>query len=113
MKTLIKTAMVTIAVGAVSVVGMPGAQAATQHCPKPAGSVKVETNNATNTVQTDLAPGTQVCVKAGTKITYVTVAADGTITQTAIKNAKGKPLGISYYVGIPCEGSSCYPSNPY
>ena len=40
------------------------------------------------------------------------MAANGTITQTAIKNKNGKPLGISYYVGIPCTGSSCYP-NPY
>ena len=110
MKTLIKTAMVTVAVGAVSLVGMPGAQAATQHCPRPAGSVKVETNGASNTVKTKLAPGTRVCVKAGTKITYVTVARKGTITQTAIKNKNGKPLGISYYVGTPCQSSSCYPS---
>jgi len=57
--------------------------------------------------------GTRVCVKAGTEIAYVTAAANGTITETAIKNAKGKPLGISYHVGIPCEGSSCYPGNPY
>jgi len=112
MHTLIKTTLVTIAVGAAGLVGVPAAQAATEHCPRPSGSVKVETNGASNTVQTNLAPGTRVCVKAGTKITYVTVAANGTITQTAIKNAKGKPLGISYYVGIPCTGSSCYPS-PY
>ena len=111
MHTLIKTALVTVAVGAASLMGVP-AQAATAHCPMPSGSVKVETNGASNSVQTNLAPGTQVCVKAGTKITYVMVAANGTITQTAIKNKKGKPLGISYYVGIPCTGSSCYP-NPY
>ena len=111
MQTLIKTALVTVAVGAASLAGVP-AQAATEHCPRPSGSVKVETNGASNTVQTNLAPGTQVCVKAGTKITYVTVAANGTITQTAIRNKNGKPLGISYYVGIPCQSSSCYPS-PY
>ena len=78
MTSLIRTALVTVAVGAVSLVGMPGAQAATQHCPRPAGAVKVETNGASNTVKTPLAPGTSVCVKAGTKITYVAVASTST-----------------------------------
>ena len=110
MKTLIKAALVTVTVGAAGLVGVPGAQAVTQHCPSPAGSVKVETNGASNTVQTNLAPGTQVCVKAGTKITYVTVAQNGTITQTAIRNSNGKPLGISYYVAVPCTGYSCQPA---
>jgi hypothetical protein len=114
MNTFFKVALVTTTVGAASLIGVP-AQAATAHCPRPAGSVKVETDGASNTVKTKLAPGTEVCVKAGTKITYVTVSAKGTITQTAITNKKGKPLGISYYVGTPCK-SYCvpdYPSNPY
>ena len=33
-------------------------------------------------------------------------------TFEAVKNKYGKPLGISYYVGVPCTSSSCYP-NPY
>jgi hypothetical protein len=114
MNTLIKTALVTVTVGAASLIGVP-AQAATEHCPRPAGSVKIETDGASNTVKTKLAPGTQVCVKAGTKITYVTVSAKQTITQTKITNKKGKPLGISYYVAIPCKYKCVpdYPSNPY
>ena len=109
MKTLIKTAMVTVAVGAVSLIGMPAGQAATEHCPGSDGPGKVETDGVSNTVQTNLTPGTEVCVKAGNLITYVIVAADGTITQTALTNTKGKPLGISYYVGVPCE-YDCEPS---
>jgi hypothetical protein len=75
------------------------AQAATQHCPghNLPGSGKVETSGSSNTVKTKLPDGTSVCVKAGTEITYVTVV-NGKITQTAITNKKGKPLGISYYV---------------
>lgn len=103
MHTRIKSGLVVAAVCAATLVGTPVASAATERCPSPAGSVKVETDGASNTVQTDLAPGTEVCVKAGTQITYVTVAWDGTITQTAITNKRGIPLGISYYVGIPCD----------
>lgn len=94
------------------VFSMP-AQAATMHCPMTGDSVKVETSGASNTVSTDLEPGTEVCVKAGTKTTTVTVDANGNITQTAITNRRGKPLGISYYVYTPgdeeppCTGYYC------
>ncbi len=108
MHTRIKSGLVVAAVCAVTLVGTPVANAATAHCPSPPGSVKVETDGASNTVETDLAPGTEVCVKAGTRITYVIVDEDGTITQTAIRNKKGKPLGISYYVGIPCDDHDPY-----
>ena len=106
MKSLLKAIVVAGFLAASLVAVAPAANAVTEHCPVPAGSVKVELDGSSNTVQTNLAPGTSVCVKAGTEITYVTVAADGTITQTAITNKNGTPLGISYYVGIPC-------TNPY
>ncbi len=108
MKNLIKPALVVGAVCLSSLVAVP-AQAVTAHCTAPSGSVKVEINGTSNkTVQTNLASGTVVCVKAGTKITMVLVAADGTITQTAITNKTGKPLGISYYVAPPpCTSYTC------
>ncbi len=95
-----KFGLAAAGVMAAGLISMP-AHAATQHCPMTEGSVKVETNGASNTVATGLEQGTEVCVKAGTQITYVTVGADGKITQTTIKNRKGKPLGISYYVYTP------------
>lgn len=72
-------------------------QAATMHCSTTDYPNKVEVDGDLKTVQTGLEPGTEVCIKAGTKVTYVTVADDGTITQSAIKNANGKALAISYY----------------
>lgn len=108
MHARIKSGLVVAAVCAATMVGTPVAQAVTQHCPSPEGSVKVETDGASNTIHTDLAPGTEVCVKAGTRITYVVVASDGTITQNDIRNKKRKPLGISYYVGIPCDDDDPY-----
>ncbi len=114
MHARIKSGLVVAAVCAATMVGTPAAHAVTEHCPSTEGSVKVETDGASNTVQTDLAPGTEVCVKAGTRITTVYVAFDGTITQTAITNKRGKPLGISYYVGVPCEDSyGCEDPDPY
>lgn len=92
-----------VAASAVVMAGLVSApaQAATQHCPMTDESVKVETNGRSNTVSTGLAAGTEVCVKAGTRIATVTVDAAGKITQTAIVNKKGKALGISYYVYTP------------
>lgn len=59
-----------------------------------------------------LAPSTRgVCVKAGTGITFVVVAEDGTITQSAITNKKGVPVGISNFVYVPGE-PPCEP-DPY
>jgi hypothetical protein len=98
-----------VAVLALSGLVAAPAQAATEHCEghSAPGSGKVETGGAGNSVATDLADGTAVCVKAGTEVTTVTVVG-GRITQTAITNKKGKPLGISYYVpadpGVPGGG---------
>ena len=73
------------------------ASATTEHCDSTKYPNKVEVDAGT-TVQTDLKPGTQVCIKAGTKTTIVTVDADGKITQDAILNKPGNAyLGISYY----------------
>lgn len=110
MRINLTKSLVTVAVcAATALVAAPPAQAASAHCPIPEGAEKVETDGAGNTVQTDLEPGTVVCVKAGNRITYVTVAEDGTITQRAIGNINGMPLGISYYVAVPCTQYSCYP----
>ena len=84
------------------------AQGATAHCSKTDFPNKVEVSGDRKTVQTGLEPGTAVCIKAGTKVTFVTVDANGNITQSAIKNKNGKPLGISYYAygkeyEPPCE----------
>jgi hypothetical protein len=77
-----------------------GAQAntgASEQCDSTAYPNKVEANAGT-TVHTNLAPGTVVCIKAGTKTTIVNVDANGDITQNAILNKPGNAyLGISYY----------------
>ena len=101
-----RSVLAGVAVLALSGLVAGPAQAVTEHCPghNAPDSGKVELDNAGNSVPTDLADGTEVCVKAGTQITTVTVM-DGMITQTAITNKKGKPLGISYYV--PGEEPPC------
>ncbi len=78
------------------------------HCDSSSYPNKVEVDDDSNTAQTDLQPGTEVCIKAGTKTTIVTVAPDGTITQDSIKNKNGKNLGISYYAYG--EEAECNPS---
>ena len=110
MKVALRSALVMAAVCGGSVAAVP-AYAVAEQCPTSAESVKVETDGTSNTVQTDLAPGTQVCVKAGTRITTVVVADDGTITQTDITNKRGTPLGISNIVYVPGE-PPCEP-DPY
>lgn len=75
------------------------ASAATEHCPDHSspGVTKVELNYETKTLS--LAPGTLICVKAGTQVSgLVTVGSSGVYTQDFAFNKKGKPLGISYYV---------------
>ena len=73
------------------------ASATTEHCDSTTFPNKVEVNAGTK-VQTDLKPGTVVCIKAGTKTTIVNVDANGFITQNAIMNKPGNAyLGISYY----------------
>lgn len=109
MRSLLKSALVVAALCGGGLTAAP-AHAVAQQCATSADSVKVETDGSSNTVQTDLAPGTVVCVKAGTQITTVIVAADGTITQTAITNKRGTPLGISNFVYVP--GEPCEP-DPY
>ncbi len=98
-----RTVLAGVAVLAFSGLVAGPAQAVTEHCDGHASpdSGKVETDGAGSSIETDLEDGTDVCVKAGTKTTVVTVAG-GMINQTAIVNKKGIPLGISYYV--PIEG---------
>ena len=47
---------------------------------------------------TGLAPGTSVCLKAGTSITWVTVDEFGYITNSVLLNQRGNAKGISNYV---------------
>jgi hypothetical protein len=75
-----------------------GAQAATEHCDSGLYPNKVELGGDSTSVDTGLEPGTQVCIKAGTKTLIVTVDGDGYITQDGIQNKnKNAYLGISYY----------------
>ena len=73
------------------------ASATTEHCDSTTFPNKVEVDAGTK-VQTNLEPGTVVCIKAGTKTTIVNVDGAGFITQDTIKNKPGNAfLGISYY----------------
>lgn len=75
-----------------------GAQATTQQCNSTLYPNKVELSDGGTSVDTGLAPGTEVCIKAGTQTVIVTVDGDGYITQGTIKNKVGNAyLGISYY----------------
>jgi hypothetical protein len=95
----IYSAAAAVAIAGSGLLGL-GAQAATgatEHCDSSLYPNKVEANAGT-TVQTDLAPGTVVCIKAGTQTTIVTVDGNGYITQNAIMNKpRNAYLGISYY----------------
>jgi hypothetical protein len=72
------------------------AQAATEHCDSGLYPNKVEVD-AGPKVQTDLAPGTEVCIKAGNETDIVYVNDWGKIKNTEILNRNGKAKGISYY----------------
>ncbi len=95
----IYSAAAAVAIAGSGLLGL-GAQAdtgATEHCDASLYPNKVEANAGTK-VQTNLQPGTVVCIKAGTKTTIVNVDGDGFITQNAIMNKPGNAyLGISYY----------------
>lgn len=76
----------------------PAANAVTQHCDSALYPTKVELDGSATSVDTGLAPGTEVCIKAGNGTVIVTVDADGFITQNGISNKNGNAyLGISYY----------------
>jgi hypothetical protein len=87
------------------------ASAVTLHCDSSTYPNKINIDGGP-TVQTNLTPGTTVCIKSGTAVALVTVAADGTITNDQIFNTNGKAKGISYYAWgaeePPCE----YPEYP-
>ncbi len=88
-----------------------GAQATTDHCDSTLYPNKVELDNGGTSVDTGLAEGTEVCIKAGTKTVVVFVDGDGFITQSTIKNKPGNAfLGISYYAygDEECENTDSY-----
>ena len=93
---LLAVAATTAFVGS-AMIGSP-AQAATQHCDSSVYPNKVEVSGGPTSVYTGLAPGTEVCIKAGTKTVIVTVDDGGNITQNGIWNpVHNAYLGISYY----------------
>jgi hypothetical protein len=106
----IYTTAAAVAMAGSAFLGM-GAQAsngATDHCDSTKYPNKVEVNAGT-TVQTDLEPGTLVCIKAGTKTMLTRVDIDGNITQNTIMNKPGNAyLGISYYAYGEDNGSGGY-----
>lgn len=78
--------------------GVGTAQAETEQCDSSLFPNKIELDGSSTSVDTGLAPGTEVCIKAGTGTVIVTVDANGFITQNAIWNKPGNALlGISYY----------------
>ena len=97
MHARIKMVAVAATFGAVTVFPVAGAQAATAHCDATKYPSKVELDNAGPSTYTGLPAGTEVCIKAGTGTTIVTVDEDGYITNTELTNANGNAKGISYY----------------
>lgn len=96
-----RTALLAVAAGTAfagsAMIGSP-AHATTQHCDSSVYPNKVELIGGGTSAYTGLAPGTQVCIKAGTKTVIVTVDDDGYITQNGILNPVGNAfLRISYY----------------
>ncbi len=90
-------AVSAIAIGGSVGVTAGGASADTAHCDASVYPNKVNVGGDSASIQTGLAPGTEVCIKASNEITIVTVAGDGSITNTEITNNNGKAQGISYY----------------
>ncbi|QIK68074.1 hypothetical protein G7072_18540 [Nocardioides sp. HDW12B] len=78
---------------------------ATQHCNPASYPNKVPADGTLSEIDTGLAPNTVVCIKAGTQVVEVLVAADGTIsTEGLITNERGNARGISYYAyGEECQ----------
>jgi hypothetical protein len=86
-----------LALGGAALIATP-AQAVTSHCDSSLYPNKVELDGSQTTVQTHLAAGTAVCIKAGNSTVTVYVDADGNITQGSILNKPGNAyLGVSYY----------------
>jgi hypothetical protein len=95
-------AAAALAIGGAVLVATP-AHAVTQHCDSALYPNKVELDGSQTTVDTGLAPGTRVCIKAGTSTVVVTVDGNGDITQNSIMNKPGNGyLGISYYAYGDC-----------
>jgi hypothetical protein len=108
-RTTIGSLAAGLALGGAALVAAP-AHAVTAQCDSSVYPNKVELGGDKTTVSTGLAPGTSVCIKAGTQTVIVTVDANGNITQDSIQNKNGNAyLGISYYA---YGEQQCTP-NPY
>jgi hypothetical protein len=96
MHKLIKAGLGSLVIAGSLLVAAP-AQAVTQHCDSSKYPNKVELSGDSATVATNLDPGTYVCLKVGTKVTYAYVNDNGTVSNPDVINRNGNLQGISYY----------------
>lgn len=95
MKHLIHSLAALAMAGAALTATGGAASAVTEHCPDFNSPNKVELDGEITVVQ--LAPGTEVCYKSGTRVFTTTVGADGLLVSEAY-NRNGNRMGISYYI---------------
>ena len=96
MRNLVMAGMGSLVIAGSFLVATP-AQAVTQHCDSSLYPNKVELSGDNVSVHTNLASGTVVCLKVGTKVTYAVVGPNGYVANGAVYNQNGKLQGISYY----------------
>ena len=96
MRNLAKAGLASLAIAGSFLVATP-AQAVTEHCDTSLYPNKVELSGDNASVHTNLTPGTKVCLKVGTKVTYAVVSFYGDVANGAVYNQNGKLQGISYY----------------
>jgi hypothetical protein len=84
--------------GTLSVLGSSPSAGAADQCPSGLGKVETSGQNNAVSVFTGLPAGTSVCIKVGNETTFVTVDANGFITNTSIRNKNGVLQAISNYV---------------
>src|SRR5689334_280727 len=114
MKTTARLALGAGTLLSISALGLvTPAHAVTEQCPS--GGTKYEVDTGPS-YDANLPAGTQVCIKAGTRITWAVADAEGVIANTEIKNKPGNAfLGISYYVVYECGtqyGGECGGGGP-
>lgn len=96
MRNLVKAGLGSLVIAGSFLVATP-AQAVTQHCDSSLYPNKVELSGDNVSVHTNLTPGTRVCLKVGTNVTYAVVGSNGYVANGAVFNQNGKLQGISYY----------------
>lgn len=96
MRHLVKAGLGSLVIAGSFLVATP-AQAVTEHCDSALYPNKVELSGDNASVHTNLASGTVVCLKVGTKVTYAVVGYNGYVANGAVYNQNNKLQGISYY----------------